>query len=142
MLAKMQSEVDTFLKIDSTIFAAVQRGEHALAQSFVLGPGRLTIGYLDDDARILADFARQDQATAIRAFDATLTKARVLLWSLGAAAILVGAVVALAIARTIRRPLAILEQAARRAAGGDLDVHVDAVSADETGRLVRAFKHG
>ena len=71
ILAKMQSEIDAFLRIDATIAAAVQQGDQALAQSFVLGPGRLTVGYLDDDAESLANFAREDQEVATASFQAT-----------------------------------------------------------------------
>ncbi|MEP6661110.1 MAG: diguanylate cyclase [Acidimicrobiales bacterium] len=139
LLAKMQSEIEAFLRIDATIAAAVQQHDQALAQSFVLGPGRLTVGYLDDDAQSLADFARQDQETATDLFGATERRAWLLLLCLGAAAIVLGALVAVAIARTIRRPLTKLESAARQAAHGDLDVVVESTSNDETGRLISAF---
>ena len=102
----------------------------------MLGPGRLTVGYLDDDAQSLADFAREDQEAATASFEATERRAWVLLLSRGAAAIVVGALVAMAIARTIRRPLTKLEAASRRAAHGDLDVVVESTSSDETGRLL------
>ena len=135
----MQSEIDAFLRIDATIVAAVQQGDQALAQSFVLGPGRLTVGYLDDDAESLANFAREGQPATVSVP--------------GDGAPRVGAVaqswrrrhcggrlpVAVVIARTIRRPLAKLEAAARRAANGDLDVIVESKSNDETGRLISAF---
>lgn len=76
---------------------------------------------------------------ANEAIDATSARARVMLLGLGAAALLVGAVLALALTRSITAPLARAVQLAETVAAGDLTATIDSSARDEVGQLLRAL---
>jgi methyl-accepting chemotaxis protein len=73
------------------------------------------------------------------AIDATYAQARLLLMALGAAALAIGAGLALVLTRSITRPLARAVEAAETVAAGDLTGDIDSTSTDEIGQLLRAL---
>ncbi|MFJ3045353.1 methyl-accepting chemotaxis protein [Herbaspirillum chlorophenolicum] len=79
--------------------------------------------------------ARADQA-AYRVYDV----ARILIFGLLAAAVLIGFVLAIVVGRNVSRPLKDAVEIAQRVAKGDLTVHIRANGRDETGRLMDALR--
>jgi len=66
--------------------------------------------------------------------------ARVLMFGLTAVALVLGALLAWAISRSITRPLNAAVKVAQTVAAGDLSSRIDVSSQDETGQLMQALK--
>ncbi|SEN12125.1 methyl-accepting chemotaxis protein [Duganella sp. CF517] len=78
---------------------------------------------------------------AARGADHVYTLARVTTLATLGAAIGVGVLLALWLARSISAPLQQVMRVAQRIADGDLSTHIDAGSSNETGKLLRAMQH-
>ncbi|MEK7425173.1 MAG: diguanylate cyclase [Actinomycetota bacterium] len=139
LIQKIATGYQTFLATDQMITAALQDGETDLARNLTLGAESLAFGFMADDAATFADQAEADRLAAVDQFDETSSDARTLGIVLGAAALLVMVVASWLITRLIRDPLHRVQQAAERAADGDLDASADVDGNDETGRLAAAF---
>jgi methyl-accepting chemotaxis protein len=68
------------------------------------------------------------------------SSSRIVLLTLGAAAVALGSLLAWALARSILQPLARAVSLARTVAAGDLTSQIDVTSTDETGQLLHALK--
>ncbi len=139
LIRKIATGYQTFLSTDQLIWDALQRDDAALATNLTLGPESLAFGFMADDASMFSDRAEVERLEAIARFDSASSQARVLGAALGGVALLVMLVASWLITRLIRNPLHRVQQAAERAADGDLDATADVVGDDETGRLARAF---
>jgi diguanylate cyclase (GGDEF)-like protein len=139
LIQKIATGHQTFLATDQLITAALQADEPELARNLTLGPEGLAFGFMAEDASAYAQHAEADRLVAVAGFDRTSSDARKLGVGLGLAALLVMVLASLFITRLIRNPLHRVQQAAERAAEGDLDAEADVDGDDETGRLARAF---
>ncbi|MEO7371142.1 MAG: HAMP domain-containing protein, partial [Ilumatobacteraceae bacterium] len=139
LIDKIATGYQTFLSTDQLIGEALQRDEPVLARNLTLGAESLAFGFMAEDASKLGDLAQTEQADAVARFDATSSDARYLGIILGIAALAVMAIATSIITRLIRNPLLRVQQAAERAAEGDLEAEADVTGDDETGRLARAF---
>jgi diguanylate cyclase (GGDEF)-like protein len=139
LVRKIATGYETFLTTDGLIWQALQSGRTSLATNLTLGPESLAFGFMADDASKLADRAEGDRVAAVQRFDDTSGRARWLGGILGVAALVVMTLASWLISRLIRTPLLRVQQAAERAADGDLDAVADVDADDETGRLARAF---
>jgi methyl-accepting chemotaxis protein len=72
--------------------------------------------------------------------DQTVASSRTILLAVGSAALVVGALLAYLLSRSITRPLREAVEVARTVAAGDLSRKVEVHSADETGQLMEALK--
>ena len=92
-------------------------------------------------ASVQAVATYQDQLVTVanQAIDATAARARVMLLGLGAAALGLGALLAVALTRSITRPLARALDLAGTVAAGDLTSTIDSSARDEIGQLLRAL---
>ena len=92
---------------------------------------------LDENLALQEENTKNDVAAAQAAYES----ARTLMWSLAAAAIALGVVIAWFLTVSVTKPLAIAVETANRLAEGDLTVRIDATSKDETGQVLQAMKH-
>jgi len=123
------------------VFAAIKAADTARAQS--LTEGRLlpaAQAYLDAITRFV-DEQKARSASAAQAGQDTV--GRTVVWSLllGAAAVVLGAVLAWALTRSVTRPLGHALQVAEDIARGDLSRELVVDRQDETGRLLAALAH-
>ena len=139
LVQKIATGYQTFLQTDQLIWEALQSGHPVLARNLTLGAESLDFGFMADDAASVAAIAKDSRADAVTAFHDTSTEARVLGIVLGAIAMFVMIMASWIITKLIRDPLHRVQQAAERAADGDLQAEADVYGDDETGRLALAF---
>ena len=139
LIHKIATGYQTFLATDQLILGALQAGDQTLARNLTLGPESLAFGFVAEDASKFAELADAGRIAAVARFKTASSDARTLGAVLGLAALFVMAVASWVITRLIRDPLHRVQQAAERAAEGDLEAEADVHGEDETGRLARAF---
>ncbi|CAN7518861.1 methyl-accepting chemotaxis protein [Rhizobacter sp. LjRoot28] len=98
-----------------------------------------TSAYLADVQRLLEHQRKSLDQAAAEIAAATATS-RQLLLALGLMALALGGLFAVAITRSVTRPLHVAVTAAQRVASGDLSEPIDSSARDETGVLLRALK--
>jgi methyl-accepting chemotaxis protein len=96
---------------------------------------------LDKDLAALVDSVTADGRKAAEQADSRFGTALATLGALAAAALVVGAAIALAITRGVTRPLGEALGGAERLASGDLAAPIVVKTRDETGRLLAAMAH-
>ena len=136
---KIETGYQTYLSTDLLIWEALQRGDQDVVTNLALGAERLAFELMQGDLATLATHAELDRVAAGARFDATSTRARQLGGLLALLALVVMSVASAVITRLIRNPLHRVQQAAERAADGDINATADVSADDETGRLARAF---
>ena len=139
LIHKIATGYQTFLGTDQLIWEALQDGDPVLARNLTLGAESLAFGFIAEDASKFADLAEAGRLDAVARFQDTSSDARTLGVMLGIVALLVMALASWLITKLIRDPLHRVQQAAERAAEGDLEAEADVNGDDETGRLARAF---
>ena len=139
LIQKIATGYQTFLGTDQLIWEALQSGNQVLARNLTLGAESLAFGFMADDASKFAESAEAGRLDAVARFRDTSSDARVLGVVLGIVALVVMTLASWAITKLIRDPLHRVQQAAERAAEGDLEAEADVNGDDETGRLARAF---
>ena len=115
------------------------QGRFAAADAITRGKGAEHVAALERKLEALKSFGRSKAAESIARSEAILQDAVTTAVLLLAGAVLLGTVIALAITRSIRTPLAHLDRAAARMAEGDLEQRVPVRGKDEIGRLSRTF---
>jgi len=139
LVAKIASGGRTFANIDQVIWTSLQSGDRPLAANLMLGPEALDAAGIASDANRFQEIAAGQQADAAARFEATVSTARRSVILLSLVAILLVVICSVVIGRAIRRPLKRVQEAAERAAAGDLAGEVDVQGEDESGRLAAAF---
>ena len=139
LIQKIATGYQTFLGTDQLIWEALQSGNQVLARNLTLGAESLAFGFMADDASKFAESAEAGRLDAVARFRDTSSDARALGVVLGIVALVVMTLASWAITKLIRDPLHRVQQAAERAADGDLEAEADVNGDDETGRLARAF---
>jgi len=139
LVRKIATGYQTFLGTDQMIWEALQGSDFELARNLTLGAESLAFGFMAEDAEKLAAQADEDRLAAEAAFERTSQRARDFGVALAVLALGVMLLASWVITRLIRNPLHRVQQAAERAAAGDLSAEADVDSDDETGRLARAF---
>ena len=139
LIHKVTTGYATFRDTDQLIQQALQAGNSVLARNLTNGAEGLAFGFMADDASKLSDLAESGRVRAVAAFQRTSSQARLLGVALGIIALAVMVLASWVITKLIRDPLHRVQQAAERAAEGDLHAEADVIGDDETGRLARAF---
>ena len=139
LINKIATGYQTFIVTDQLIWEALQAGHAPLARSLTLGPEGLAFGFMAEDASRFSALADADNLRAVGRFDLVSSDARTSGITLGIAALVVMMLASWVITKLIRDPLARVQQAAERAAEGDLAAEAEVNGDDETGRLARAF---
>ncbi len=139
LIDRISAGYQAFRDTDRLIWDATRSMQRTVARSLSAGPERLVFDTLAEDASLLTDLTEQDRNAAIADYDKTSTSAFRMGFALGLTAIglMIGAT--LIITRLIRDPLRQVQDAAERAADGDLDAEAQVNGDDETGRLAAAF---
>jgi methyl-accepting chemotaxis protein len=138
LVEQLQQENAALQRIDAIVVRSQLNGNPTKAASLAIDASGLTYGNVAGAATGLAALARGQQDASASAFDGSVTRALVLAGSLGFAAVLLGALLALVIARSIRRPLRRLEDVTRSVAGGDFSVRTGFEGTDEIARVGQA----
>ncbi len=139
LIDKVATGYQTFRATDQLIGEALQSGDTDLARNLTLGAESLAFGFMAEDASKLADLAEVGRLDAVTRFNGTSSDARRLGLALGIVALAVMMFASWVITKLIRNPLLRVQQAAERAAEGDLQAEADVTGDDETGRLAKAF---
>lgn len=139
LIAKISTGFETFTAIDQMVWDSLQAGEPDRARQLAVGPEGLDFANMAGDADALAASASADSRRLAARFAATYRTGRQLAAGSGVAAVVLVVGLSALLTRAIRRPLTRVQQAAERAAGGDLTAEARVTSLDETGRLARAF---
>ena len=139
LASKITSGYQTYLSIDQLIWEALQAGNTDKAVQLALGAESLGYESLITDAEMFSSLAQREQAAAATNFRSQAARSRRAGMAIGGITLSLVLAMSVFIARAIRDPLARLEEAAQRAASGDLAGRVDVGSADETGRLAEVF---
>ena len=123
-----------------TAFAAKKAaGDTAAVNALVEGTMVPAMNQYVDSVQQIAVYQNTLVAAANAAIDATYARARMLLISLGAVALVLGAVLATLLTRSITGPLARAVGLAETVAAGDLTSQIDSSARDEVGQLLRAL---
>ena len=129
-----------YIAVIDTALAHSRKNESDQARAIVEGESAklfaISKEILDKLVKLNADGAAQSKNDA----DTTYTTARNILLITAALAIAVAIAAAVWLIRSITAPLARAVEVADRVAGGDLTVHIDVDSRDETGQLLSALQ--
>ncbi len=139
LMRKMTSGMDAFNDIDKEVWDSIQSLKRTRATELATGPGRLAFGNLTHDADLFSQIAKQEQNLAIKDFSATASTASAVMIGVGLFAIALAGLFVFSITRTIRKPIVLIQEAAQKAADGDLSVSVEVTSGDEIGKLTHSF---
>ena len=140
LLTQMEQETATYKTGQDNIVRLVQGGDLEQAQTLMGGEMRPLLLRLK--AATGAQAALQKELAAKAAFDAEATyrSTALLMWGLGAAALLLAGLVAWRITRSITQPLQRALDVANTVAAGDLTSRIEVTTRDETGQLLAALK--
>jgi methyl-accepting chemotaxis protein len=140
-----------FAKLDRSLVAAVaasnkvmefrMQGNFAEAGDFLVKTSRpvtMEAVYVIDE---IVAYETQEAAMAGEAAKVEFSSSRRLMFILGALAMILGALAAWFITRTITRPIHEAVKVAETVAAGDLTSRIDASAKDETGRLLQALQN-
>jgi methyl-accepting chemotaxis protein len=122
MKAKRAGEADEATRIFDTDFAQISPRYIASLQAFL-------------------DYQRKEIDNTAKAIEEASNKSTVLQLALGGVALLIGAVMARMLTRSITIPLSQAVEMAESVASGDLSRHIEVTRTDETGQLLMALKH-
>ncbi len=139
LIHKVATGYSTFRDTDQLIQQALQLGDGVLARNLTNGAESLAFGFMAEDATKLSELAESGRIKAVADFQTASSDARSLGIALGIIALVVMTLASWVITKLIRDPLHRVQQAAERAAEGDLHAEADVIGDDETGRLARAF---
>jgi methyl-accepting chemotaxis protein len=140
LLAKITQTDQRAVPYEDGLFDAMRSGK-TFDQSFdFIKGGRNELRNTMDLTIQLAQIIEKRNAEVVQDAIAIYAKARVLMTALSAVAVLLGALLAWLVTRSITVPIARAVKVAETVAHGDLSVHVDVTSKDETGQLMQALK--
>ncbi|WP_042625285.1 methyl-accepting chemotaxis protein [Burkholderia plantarii] len=131
-----------YLALDQQVVAASGDGNGSQEEARTLANGKVSSTFSSLLAAIEQDIQLNHQG-AVDEVDAARSQYREALFlagALGLVSLLVGAVVAFAISRSITIPLRRSMAVAEKVAGGELDVHIEVQGSDEAARLQLAMK--
>jgi methyl-accepting chemotaxis protein len=123
--------------INNKLLALRAEGKRDEAAAVLLNEARpayiTTLTAMDD----IVKYERDVAAKAAQEAQAASSSARTLMTVLGALALVLGAIVAWLITRSITAPIKDAVKVAEKVAQGDLSARIDVRSSDETGQLLR-----
>ena len=140
LLETIEQEAALYKSAQERLIRHVQAGELDQARTLLRGDMRPLLLRLK--AATGAQVALQKEIAANDAQEAAATyrSTTLLMWGLGAAALLLAALVAWRITRSITGPLGRALEVANTVAAGDLTSRIEVTSKDETGQLLQALK--
>jgi len=140
LLAQMEQETATYQRGQDDVIRLVQAGEMDAAHALMGGDMRPLLLRLKAATGEQAALQKEIAARAAQEAGATYRSTSLLMWGLGAAALLLAGLVAWLITRSITRPLNQALEVANTVAAGDLTSRIEVTTHDETGQLLAALK--
>ena len=140
LLDKIYATRESYVQGQAKYIELVNQGQVDEAKAFLLKEVRpVQLQYFAAVEELLAFQGELLEASSATA-TASVGSIQTAVWSVGALALLSGAVVALYTIRSITTPINQAVQAAQAVAQGDLTVHIDAQGRSETAQLLRALR--
>ena len=139
VLARVAERREAYVASFTQVNALVDAGKRDEAQQLVLAETLPRLDVLQQAVHDLNVLQKGRAVDAGKAVQDRIASGRVLMLALGAAALAVGLVFAVRLARSIVLPLRSAVAVAQRVAGGDLTSRIEAGSKDEVGELLGAL---
>jgi len=136
---KIASGQSTFMQLDAMIWDAARAGNAEKARNLAEGPEAIDLGFVRADIASYSDAARNDAAALSVRIQSQFAAATRRATVIGMSAFGLVIVLCALIQRAILTPLRRVQDAAERAAAGDMSEDVVVDRTDETGRLGLAF---
>ena len=140
LLAQMEQETATYKTGQDKLISLVQAGDMDAAHALLGGDMRPLLLRLKAATGEQAALQKEIAARAAQEAGATYRSTSLLMWGLGAAALVLAGLVAWLITRSITRPLNQALEVANTVAAGDLTSRIEVTTRDETGQLLAALK--
>ncbi|NHA13662.1 MCP four helix bundle domain-containing protein, partial [Thioalkalivibrio sp. XN279] len=138
LLGKVQAAREEYVGMLNRITALLRAGQDAAAAKLLLGGMRnAQANYMGAINGLIAFQGQLMTEDGIQAHDAA-EQGRLMIIILGAAALIIGTLLAFLITLSITRPVAQVSGAARKMAQGDFDFELKSDAKDEIGEVVRA----
>ena len=138
-LARVTERREAYVASFTQVNALVEAGKRDEAQQLVLAETLPRLDVLQQAVHELNVLQKGRAVDAGKAVQDRIASGRVLMLALGAAALAVGLVFAIRLARSIVLPLRSAVAVAQRVAGGDLTSKIEARTKDEVGELLAAL---
>lgn len=139
LINRIATSYQAFRDTDRLIWDATRSMQRTSARNLSAGPEMVIFDAFAEDVSLLANLADQDRNAAIADYDKMSAGTFRMGFALGLTALGLMISATLIITRLIRDPLRQVQDAAERAADGDLDAEAQVNGNDETGRLAAAF---
>ena len=139
VLARVTERREAYVASFTQVNALLEAGRRDEAQQLVLAETLPRLDVLQQAVHELNVLQKGRAVAAGKAVQDRIASGRVLMLALGAAALAVGLVFAVRLARSIVLPLRSAVAVAQRVAGGDLTSRIEAGSKDEVGDLLEAL---
>lgn len=139
MFAEIGNKRQHFLQARDSMTNAKKAGQKELAEQLFRAQFLPASKMYLEKMQAFLGLQRRELDRHARYVDEIYRESRIWMLTLGIGAVLLGILVAWAIARTITRPLKQAIEVAKQVAAGDLTVKVKTNATDETGNLLRAL---
>ncbi|WP_273035811.1 methyl-accepting chemotaxis protein [Massilia timonae] len=140
LLDQMRNETAQYKTGQDAIIRHVAAGDVEAARTLLSEELRPLLVRLKGATREQTALQNEIADAAARDAQATYRNTSALMWGLGAAALVLAALVAWWITRSITRPLGRALEVANTVAAGDLTSRIEVTTRDETGQLLQALK--
>jgi len=140
LLETMEQETARYKTGQDRMIAHIGAGESDAAHALLNGEMRPLLLRLKSATAAQGEQQKELAARAAIEAEATYRSTSLLMWGLGAGALLLAAIVAWWITRSITVPLGRALDVANTVAAGDLTSRIDVSTTDETGQLLQALK--
>ncbi len=141
LLARLGETIKAGKEVNDKIAALAAANKNQEALLLYAQQARPNNKKVQKDLGALVKYQEDQSAAAYSEALATYGKARTMLFGIGGLALALGIVVAFFLTRSITKPLYEAVEVSNRLAAGDLTVHVEAKSKDETGQLLAAMQN-
>ncbi len=129
-----------FIAFSTDVTALGLQNKNEEGQQLLFGPRYAVQGTYLAALKKMVELQEKNMLDGGAASHAAYVKARAIVWTVALVAVLIGALCAFLITRSVTAPLQEAVDAADRVADGDLSVPIRAKSEDETGALLRALQ--
>lgn len=127
-------------KVNDDVMKLVAEGSAASASTMLAGSLEIS-KMLSEACSEMVKYQETLTAAGAKSAQSTFRRALLILIVLGVAAFVFAAFLAIALARSITKPLSEGALVAQKIADGDLTTHINAISSDETGQLLGAMEN-
>jgi len=137
----MLTDWTAYLAASKNIYALAQQGDNVQARAVLQGESKRAFDLLTTDLQKMVEFNDNGAEAANKLGDELFASARISIIAVLIAALAIGLGLALFISRVISRPLKEAAAVAEQLAEGNLNVHIEPGSKDETGMVINAMQN-